>query len=138
MRRRVRTAGRNHLVSPIQKLFNVDTHRSCRGQTKVRERRIAATDAGDAQEDFAKAITFRFPPKLGTRIGNRDEAIAGLVVADYLSGALEKILLEDIRLEGRARFARNNKHCVRHFYPVLRQLASRPGAAIPNCKFRTW
>src|SRR5260370_42558617 len=112
MRRRVRTASRNHLVCPIQKLFNVDTHRGCRGQAKVRERRIAATDAGAAQEDFAKAITFRFLPRFGTRIGNRDEAIAGLSVANYLAGAPEKILLEDIRLEGLARLARNKKHVV--------------------------
>src|SRR5713101_2660273 len=119
MRRHVRTAGRNHLGGPIQKLFNVDTHCGCRGKAKVRERRIATTDAGDAQKDFAKAIMFRFLAEFGPRISDRDEAITDLFVADNLSCSLEKILLEDIRFQRSARLTRNKKQSIGEVDPVF-------------------
>src|SRR5207249_7839606 len=84
----------------------VDAHDGRGHQAEVGERREAAADRRQAEEHVAEAIRLRDPVQLRSRIGDGDEAAADAVGADDLAGALEEVLLEDVRLEGAARLAR--------------------------------
>src|SRR5207302_11265384 len=69
-------------------------------------------------------------------ICNRDKAAAGLISADHLFHALKEILLEDVRFERRARFARYDENCIGDVNLLLEGLHLRGIGGIQYEEFR--
>src|SRR5438309_9740462 len=93
----------DHLFRTVEKFGDIHTHDGSRHQAEVRERRITAADRGQSEEHVPEAVGFRHLLHLRTGISDGAEAAA------IAPGALEEVLLEDIRLERAARFAGNDK-----------------------------
>ncbi len=92
-----------YFLRAVEKFGDVHAYDGRRHQAEIRERRIAAADAGQAEENVPEAVGLRHLLHLRTGIGNGDETFA------IAPGALKEILLENIRLERAPRFAGNNK-----------------------------
>ena len=94
-----RRAGVHHLIRPLEQLRDIDPHHGRRDHPEVRERRITAADARQAEKDVAEAITLGHLLHLRARVRDGDEAVARFLLADDVLHPLEEILLEDVRLE---------------------------------------
>ena len=80
---------------------------------EVRKRRIAAADAGHAEENLAEVIGLGHLLHFRAGIGDGDEAVADFVRADRLLHPLEKILLEDVGFERAAGLAGDDEERLR-------------------------
>ena len=100
---------------------NVDAHARCRNHSEIGERRITTADAGQTVEDAPELVLFGHLLHLRARIGDGDEA------APVAAGALEEILLEDVRFERRSRLAGDDKQRARQVDLRLRPRATAPG-----------
>src|SRR5207245_11178183 len=89
-----------------------------------------------AEEHVAEAISLRDPVQLRSRIGDGDEAAADAVGADDLAGALEKVLLEDVRLEGAARLARDDEERLPQIDLLLEGLDLRGIGGVQHVQLR--
>ena len=105
MRRHVRAAGAHHRKRMVDQAAHVDAGGRGRHQPERRQHRIAPADRGVAMEDAGKALLGRDLLQRRAGIGDRDEAMAGLVRADRLRDAIEEIILHHVRLGGAAGLA---------------------------------
>ena len=103
-----RHAGAHHLLRPVEELRHIHAHDRRGDQAKIRENRVAAADARPAKEDSPKAVTLGNLFHLRARICDREKAAADLLRADDLFDTGEKVLLENIGFERRARLARHD------------------------------
>src|SRR4051812_32248500 len=90
----------------IEELGDIKSHGGSRNDPEIRQGRVSAANCRVAIEDIAELVALSFLLQLGAGIGNRDETAAGFFLADGLLNALQEMLLENVRLERRARFAR--------------------------------
>src|SRR5207253_10240894 len=88
----------------------------------VRERRVATADRLDAVHDMAESRLLRDLLQLRARVGDRNEALWRLLLADHFRHMLEEVLLEDVRLERRAGFARDDEERGREVDLALQRL----------------
>ncbi len=93
------SAGLDHFLGAGQESAHVQTHERAGHHAKIRERGIAAADAGQAGENMAEVIGLGDLLHFRAGIGDGDEAAAGLVRADGLLHPFEEVLLENIGLE---------------------------------------
>ena len=97
--RNICLASLDHLLRAIEELFRIKSHRGGRDHAKVRQSRVSPTDRRKPVEDVTEAVALRNLLHFGSRIGDREEAVACLVCAQYLLHAFEEILLVDVRFE---------------------------------------
>ena len=88
---------------------DIEPHRGRRHQAEIRQHRIAAADARNAERDVAEPIALGDRLQLRPGIGDGDEPRSRFVGADRSLRALEEILLQDIRLERAAGLARHDE-----------------------------
>src|SRR5882762_9441828 len=97
----------------------VETHHRGWHHPEVGERRVAPADRRQAEEDAPEAIGLGDPLHLRPRVGDRDEAAPDLRGTDGRLHALEEVLLEDVRLERRARLGRDDEERPREIHGRL-------------------
>src|SRR6185436_12051050 len=74
-------AGDDHLAGPLQISPEIEAQDRGGDEPEVRKGGIAASDRGKPVEDLAESGGVRELLELGARIGDRDEAPAGLLLA---------------------------------------------------------
>ncbi|MGY4314565.1 hypothetical protein ACVWW1_003892 [Bradyrhizobium sp. JR3.5] len=104
LRRHVGAAGAHHGERMTEQAADVDACGRRRHQAERRQHGIAAADRGIAVEDTGKALLDRDLLQRRAGVGHRDEAMAGLVLADRLGHPVEEIVLHHVRLGRAARF----------------------------------
>ena len=105
MRRHVGAAGAHHRQRIGHQRTHVDAGRSRRHQAERRQYRVAPADGRLAMEGTGKALPGCHLLQRRAGIGHRDEAVAGLVLANRLCHAVVEIILHRIRLGGAAGLA---------------------------------
>ena len=113
-RRHTGAAGAHHrLRGRSSKLADIQAHHGGGHQAEIRQHRIAAADARQPKRDMAEVIALGDRLQLRPGIGDGNEVRSRPFVADRSLRALEEILLEDIRLERAAGFARHDEERAR-------------------------
>ena len=92
-----------------EELRHVYPHDRGRHESEVGERRVAPADVGPAGEDMSEPVHLGGLLQLRPWIRDRDEPARRLRAAEPLGGALEEVLLEDVRLECGTRLARDDE-----------------------------
>ena len=105
----------------VEKFRDVDSLNRAGNRAEIRKRRIAAADAGQAEENVAEAARLGHLLHVRAGVGDGDEVLPGLRRADHLLHALEEILLEDIRLKRAAGLARHDENRFREIELALPQ-----------------
>ena len=100
-------------LSKSGKHRNVDAHARGRNHAEIGERRITPADTGQSEEDAPEFVLLGDLLHLRSRIRDGDEA------ASVAAGALEEILLEDVRLERRSGFAGDDEQRARQVHAAL-------------------
>ena len=93
----------------VEETRHIDAHHRRRNHAEVGERRVAPADALQSVENVPEAVALGHVLHVGSRIGNGDEAIAGFGGAQFLPGALEEVLLENVGFQGAAGLARHDE-----------------------------
>ena len=94
-----------HALRLVQEALHVQAHHRGRHHAEVGERGVAAADALQAWIDVAEAVGGRLLLEAGAGVGDGHEPAPRLVGAQQPLHAVEEVGLEDVGLEGRARFA---------------------------------
>ena len=136
MRRHVGAAGAHHRKRMRDQAANVDAGGSRRHQSERRQHGVAAADRGIAVEDAGKALLGRNLLQRRAGIGDGDEAMAGLVLADGLGDAIEEIILHHVRLGGAAGFAGDDEQRVGEIDRILHRAHLRGIGGIEHMQFR--
>ena len=117
--RDTRRAGARHLGRAADEARDVETHHRRGHHPEVGERRVAPADRRLAEEDASEAVGLGDPLHLRARVGDRDEAAPDLRGTDGRLRPLEEVLLEDVRLERRARLGRDDEERPREIHGRL-------------------
>ena len=112
-----------HLFDAIEKLRKIHALHCPWNHPEVGKRRVTSSNARHSEKDVAKTVGFRNFLEVRARVGDRDEALPCRFRSDGLLHLVVEILLEDIRLEGAARFARDDEDRFRHV-ELLRECAN--------------
>ncbi len=98
-------ASLNHLLGVLQEFRDVEPHHGGGNHTEIGKRGIASSNTWHAKKNLAEFVGFRHLLHLGARISNRDEAVAGFLLAHLGFDSFEEILFVDIRFQRAPRFA---------------------------------
>src|SRR4029077_7034003 len=104
--------------------------------TERREHGVTAADAGNAEKYLAKILRLGRLLQRRARIGDGDKVPTSLVFADRIGDALEKVILEDIRLGGGARLARHDEQRPAEIERALDRLDLRRHGGVENAQAR--
>ncbi len=115
----VRSARVRHLLCPPEEPRHVEAHDRGRDHAEVGERRVAPADRWQAEEDLAEPVGLGDLLEPRARIGDRDESAARALRPDDLPGALEEVLLEDVRLERAPGLRRDDEERLRDVHLPL-------------------
>ena len=136
VRRHVGAAGAHHRERVRDQAANVDTGGRRRHQAERRQHGVASADRGIAVEDAGKALLGRDLLQRRAGIGDGDEAMAGLVLADGLGDAIEEIILHHVRLGGAAGFAGDDEQRVGEIDLLLHRAHLRGIGRIEHVQLR--
>ncbi len=96
-------AGARHRLGRAEQPHDVEAHEGRRNHAEVGQGRVAPADRRQPEAHVTEAVRPGGLLELRAGIRDRDEPIARPAGADGLLHPLEEVLLEDVRLEGRAR-----------------------------------
>src|SRR5205085_10138933 len=97
-----------HRLGALEQLAEVDADQRRGHEPEHRQRREAPADRRVAGEDLTVALLARDGLELRARVGDRDETAARGLLADARDDAVPEVRVEDVRLERRARLARDD------------------------------
>ena len=135
-RRHVRSAGAHHDAGALEEVGHVVARGRRRREPEGGQDRVAPADLRIAMEDLPVACLARRLLGCGARIGHGDEMAAGLLLADGPLYAVEEVVLEHVRLEGRARFRRDDEQGPREVDRLLDRLHLRRVGRIEDAQLR--
>ena len=115
---------------------DVDAGDGGRHQAERRQHRIAAADAGHAEEYLAKVLRLGRLLQRRAWIGDGDKMPAGFRFADRVGDALEKVILENIRLGRGARLARHDEQRLAEIERAFDRLDLRRHGGVENAQAR--
>ena len=107
--RPIGSAATGHRLGAIEERSHIGPDQRSRNEPEIRQGRVTASDAGHTVKDRAEMFLFGDHVQLRSRIGRQHESLSGFLAPQLLSGAIEKVLLQDVHLEGAARFRRHEK-----------------------------
>ena len=136
MWRHVGAAGAHHRKRVRDQAANVDTGGSRRHQPERRQHGVASADRRIAVEDAGKALLGRNLLQRRAGIGDGDEAMTGLVLADRFGDAIEEIILHRVRLGGAAGFAGDDEQRVGEIDRILHRAHLRGIGGIEHVQLR--
>ena len=103
-RRHVRAAGMDHQHRRCHQLVEIEPHDAGRHHSEFREHRVTPADARLPVCDVAETIAFALFLQARTEIGDGDK-MRSSALADLRFRAIEKIVLQHVRLERAAGLA---------------------------------
>ena len=113
------SAGAHHRFRRREKPAEIKAHRRGRHHAEVRQHRVSPADARLSERDMTEAVAFGDLLQIRPGIGDGDEMGARALGAEGCRRALEKILLQNVRLERTAGFARDDEKRARRIDPVF-------------------
>ena len=99
----------DHFFGAVKKFADIDALNGGRNRSEIRERRIAPADARESEEDVTEPVAFGDLLHFRSRIGDGDEALAGLGGAHDIVYPFEEILLEDVGFQSASGLAGHNE-----------------------------
>ena len=112
-------AGARHRLRRAEQPRDVEPHEGRGDHAEVGERRVAPADRREPEAHVTEAVRPGDLLELRAGIRDRDEPVARPAGADGLLHPLEEVLLEDVRLEGRARLGRHDEQRSPEIHPRL-------------------